>query len=103
MVAESVTITPSGQKPDQKDAQVHVIEGQTGMIMLGAGIGSDSGFMGQLVFDQQNFDISNKPKDLKDFFSGDAFKGGGQNLRVALQPGTEVSAIFGKFYRAVSE
>jgi len=90
-VAESVIITPTGSKPDQKDAQVHVIEGQTGMIMLGAGVSSDSGVIGQFVFDQQNFDISNKPKSLKDFFTGDAFKGGGQNLRVALQPGTEVS------------
>ena len=90
-VAESVTITPTGNKPDSKDAQVHVIEGQTGMIMLGAGVSSDSGVIGQFVFDQQNFDISNKPKSLKDFFTGDAFKGGGQNLRIALQPGTEVS------------
>lgn len=90
-VAESVTITPAGNKPDQKDAQLHVIEGQTGMIMLGAGVSSDSGIIGQFVFDQQNFDISSKPKTLKDFFTGDAYKGGGQNLRVALQPGTEVS------------
>jgi outer membrane protein insertion porin family len=90
-VAESVTITPTGNKPDRKDAQVHVIEGQTGMIMLGAGVSSDSGVIGQFVFNQQNFDISNRPKSLKDFFTGDAFKGGGQNLRIALQPGTEVS------------
>ncbi|MFZ2148142.1 MAG: POTRA domain-containing protein, partial [Sedimentisphaerales bacterium] len=37
VVAESATITPRGEAAGQKDADVSIIEGQTGMVMLGAG------------------------------------------------------------------
>jgi len=85
------TITPVGQNADQRDARVDIIEGRTGMVLLGAGVTSDSGVIGQLVFEQRNFDIKDKPKGLMDFITGQAFRGGGQSLRVALQPGTELS------------
>ena len=88
---DGATITPSGSTPGKKDAQVSIIEGKTGMIMLGAGISSDSGIMGQLTYEQRNFDISDTPKSLDDFVSGKAFKGGGQTMRIALQPGTQLS------------
>ncbi len=91
VLTESTTITPSGQTPGQKDAQVHIIEGQTGSVMLGAGVASDSGLIGQLVFEQKNFDIKDKPESFEEFITGKAFKGAGQDLRIALQPGTEVS------------
>jgi outer membrane protein assembly complex protein YaeT len=90
-VTESATITPSGEVPGQKDAQVNVVEGQTGMVMLGAGVGSDRGAIGQLIFEQRNFDIKDKPESFYEFITGKAFKGAGQNLRIALSPGTEVS------------
>jgi len=93
-MTESVSITPSppaSQAPGQKDAQVHIIEGQTGSVMLGAGVASDSGLIGQLVFEQRNFDIKDRPESFEEFITGKAFKGAGQNLRIALQPGTEVS------------
>jgi outer membrane protein insertion porin family len=88
---EDVLITPSGAEPGQRDAQVSVVEGQTGSIMLGAGVASDSGVIGQLVFEQRNFDISNTPESLSDLFTGKAFRGAGQILRVSLMPGTQVS------------
>ncbi len=88
---EGATITPSGTTPGQKDAQVSIIEGKTGMVMVGAGVSSDSGLMGQLTYEQRNFDISDRPKSLSDIITGKAFKGGGQTLRIALQPGTEIS------------
>ncbi|MGD0552114.1 MAG: outer membrane protein assembly factor BamA [Sedimentisphaerales bacterium] len=88
---DGATITPSGSTPGQKDAQVSIIEGKTGMVMLGAGVSSDSGIMGQLTYEQRNFDIGDRPKSLGDFASGKAFKGGGQTLRISLQPGTELS------------
>jgi outer membrane protein insertion porin family len=74
-----------------KNAEVSVQEGRTGSVMLGAGIASDSGLIGQLVYEQRNFDIKDKPKSWKEFITGKAYKGGGQTLRVSLQPGTEVS------------
>ena len=88
---DTVTITPTGQDPNKKDAHVNVIEGQTGMVMLGAGVTSDSGAIGQFTFNQKNFDIKDWPKSFGDFISGKAFKGAGQDLRISLQPGTEVS------------
>ncbi len=88
---DGATITSSGSTPGQKDAQVSIIEGKTGMVMLGAGVSSDSGVMGQLTYEQRNFDIGDRPKSLDDFVSGRAFKGGGQTLRISLQPGTQLS------------
>jgi len=90
-LTEAATITPSGEVPGQRDAQVSVIEGQTGMVMLGAGVSSDAGVIGQLVFEQRNFDISDWPESFSEFITGRAFKGAGQSLRIALEPGTEVS------------
>jgi outer membrane protein insertion porin family len=91
VVAQSATITPRGEAVGQKDADVSIIEGQTGMVMLGAGITSDSGIIGQAIFEQRNFDISDWPKSFSEFITGKAFRGAGQRLRIALQPGTEVS------------
>ena len=91
VLTESATIIPSGEAAGQKDAQVSIIEGQTGMVMVGGGVSSDAGLIGQLVFEQRNFDISDWPESFGEFITGKAFKGGGQSLRVALQPGTEVS------------
>ena len=91
VVAESATITPRGEAAGQKDADVSIIEGQTGMVMLGAGVTSDSGAVGQVIIEQRNFDISDWPKSFSEFITGRAFRGAGQSMRIALQPGTEVS------------
>jgi outer membrane protein insertion porin family len=90
-VAQAATVTPAGNDPNFRDAQVNITEGQTGMIMLGAGVGSDSGLIGQLIFEQRNFDFRDKPKSLWEMFTGKAYRGAGQTLRIALEPGTEVS------------
>ncbi|MHC4069581.1 MAG: outer membrane protein assembly factor BamA [Planctomycetota bacterium] len=87
----SATISALGDYPDKRDALVSITEGQTGLVMLGAGVASDSGMIGQLVFEQRNFDIRDKPESLYELITGRAFKGAGQNLRISLQPGTEVS------------
>jgi outer membrane protein insertion porin family len=88
---EAATIKPSGEKPDRKDAMVNVVEGKTGQIMAGAGISADSGVVGQIVFDERNFNINGKPENLWDVITGRAYKGAGQNLRISLEPGTLVS------------
>ncbi|MHC4221014.1 MAG: BamA/OMP85 family outer membrane protein, partial [Planctomycetota bacterium] len=91
VLAESASITASGDKPTQKNGQVNIIEGQTGSVMLGAGLASNSGVIGQLIFEQRNFDAADWPVSLDEFIRGKAFKGAGQNLRISLMPGTEVS------------
>lgn len=77
--------------PNRLDARVDITEGLTGMWNPGVGIGSDSGVIGHLVFQQQNFDITDTPDSFGDFIGMKAFRGAGQTLRIALEPGTEVS------------
>ena len=91
VMAESVTIAAAREVAGRKDVQVSIVEGQTGMVMVGAGVASDSGVIGQFVFEQRNFDISDWPESFGDFITAKAFKGAGQSLRIALQPGTEES------------
>lgn len=92
IMAEEVTIRPlAGAEAGQKDVMVDIKEGQTGMVMLGGGVSSDGGLVGQLMFEQRNFDVTDWPESFSDFITGQAFKGAGQSLRIALQPGTEVS------------
>jgi outer membrane protein insertion porin family len=91
-LAEEVIIQPVNTDiADVKDMRVDVQEGMTGMIMPGVGISSDSGVMGQLIYQQQNFDITDWPETWKEFFLMKAFRGGGQNMRIAVEPGTIVS------------
>lgn len=89
---ESVTITPVDvNEPNKRDAEVRVKEGKTGSVMFGAGISSNDGLIGQVIYEQRNFDISKWPKDWQHFFSEDAFKGAGQRLRIEMEPGIQVS------------
>jgi outer membrane protein insertion porin family len=54
-------------------------------------LSSDSGVIGQLILEQRNFDIKNWPESFGEFITGKAFRGAGQSLRIALEPGVEVS------------
>jgi outer membrane protein assembly factor BamA len=95
---ESATIQPvPSADPNCKDALVAVTEGQTGSIMLGAGIGSDSGVVGQIAFDQRNFDISDTPESWNELITGKAFRGAGQQFRISLNPGTLQSSYMVSF------
>ncbi len=82
---------PAEGAPDQRDAVVDIKEGLTGMWNPGVAVGSDSGVIGQLIWQQRNFDVQDWPESLEEFITMRAFKGAGQSLRVALEPGTRVS------------
>ena len=93
-LSEEAMIRPS--KPadgtsDRLDALVDITEGLTGMWNPGVAVGSDSGVVGQVIWQQRNFDIQDWPESFGEFITMRAFKGAGQSLRVALQPGTQVS------------
>ena len=91
VVTESVQITPVDDDPDIRDAVVNITEGQTGSIMLGAGVASGLGLVGSITLDQRNFDITDWPDSFGDLFTGRAFRGAGQRLRISLNPGTVYS------------
>ncbi len=90
-LAESVLITPVDAGEAQKTAVVDITEGQTGMVMFGAGVDSSHGVIGQIVLEQRNFDITDWPDSFEEFIRGKAFKGAGQRMRLSLEPGTEVT------------
>ncbi len=96
-VTESTVITPTGSQPDRRDALVQITEGQTGMVMLGAGIASDSGLIGQISLDQRNFDITDLPESWSDLLTGKAFRGAGQRFRAVFSPGTRWSSYLVSF------
>lgn len=92
-LAEQAIIIPTSVAgdPNRLDARVDIKEGLTGMWNPGVGVGSDSGVIGHLVFQQRNFDITDTPDSFGDFIRMKAFRGAGQTFRIALEPGTEVS------------
>lgn len=93
-MADQVLIRPepaASGDPNQRDVRVDLTEGMTGMIIPGVGVSSDHGVVGQLIYQQHNFDITDWPQSWSEFFGMKAFRGGGQTLQLALEPGTKVS------------
>ena len=77
--------------PDEyADLNVLLAEARTGRLVIGAGVNSDAGLVGNLVIDEQNFDLWRWPASFQEFRNGTAFRGGGQRLRLELMPGTVV-------------
>ncbi|MEQ8848384.1 POTRA domain-containing protein [Botrimarina sp.] len=72
------------------DIYVNLEETQTGRFMIGAAVNSDAGLVGQILIDERHFDWRRFPRSYDDFWSGRAFRGGGQRLRLEAAPGTEV-------------
>lgn len=91
VLTESALITPGEKKKGWRDVLVNITEGQTGAVIFGAGVDSSSGIVGQLMWEQRNFDITDYPESLQELLVGDAFKGAGQKLRLSFEPGTEVT------------
>ncbi len=79
-------------EPVIRDApiDIYAAEARTGRIILGGSVNSDLGLSGQLIVEERNFDFRALPTNWNDFFSGRAFRGGGQNFRAELMPGTRV-------------
>lgn len=90
---ESALIEPTTAAPGRRDARVSVIEGRTGSVMVGAGVASDSGLIGQFTYDERNFDIMDWPESWTELLTGKAFRGAGQRLRASVNPGTIVSTF----------
>lgn len=88
LVSNSI-ITPIGDDPDTRDVLIEVTETQTAFFLVGAGITSNAGLLGNISYEQRNFDITNVPNSWDELFSRKAFTGAGQYFRILLEPGTE--------------
>lgn len=76
-----ITLVPTDD-PNVENLAVHVEEGQTAQFIIGAGVSSDSGLIGNVSLTQRNFDITR-------WDGPDPFRGAGQIARITLEPGTE--------------
>jgi len=72
------------------DIIVNVQETATSSLMFGVGVNSDAGLVGTLAFNERNFELLKFPKSWDDFVSGNAFRGGAQELRLEAVPGTQL-------------
>ena len=81
---KDVGITAYGDEPGVRHALVQVSEAQTAMFLIGAGISSNAGLLGNISLIERNFDLFN--------WGGRGrrpFKGAGQIFRLSAEPGTE--------------
>jgi len=76
-----------GPRENVADLYINGAPGRTGRIMLGGAVNSDAGVTGQITIDERNFDITRWPTSFQDLFSGTAFRGDGQTLRIEAVPG----------------
>ena len=66
-------------------------EAPTGRFMVGVAASSFQGLFGNITVYEKNFDIFNVPRSFNDLFNGTAFRGGGQEFRLDIQPGTNIN------------
>jgi len=72
-------------------------ETQTGRLMIGAGVNSNAGLVGNIVIDEQNFDLFRLPTSWDDIRNGTAFRGAGQRFRLEAAPGTQLQRYTATF------
>ncbi|MEL7500080.1 MAG: BamA/TamA family outer membrane protein [Planctomycetota bacterium] len=79
-----------GQGLTPLDIDVFVPQGPTQRIALGGTYSSDSGLIGELIFDERDFNLFAFPRNFNDLADPRLFRGGGQTLRVEVVPGTDL-------------
>ena len=85
-----------GQEP-YVVVDVDAEETQTGRLMIGAGVNSNAGLVGNIVIDEQNFDLFRLPRSWDDIRNGTAFRGAGQRFRLEAAPGTQLQRYTATF------
>ena len=92
---------PDRQEPFTNRSYVDLVtqvdEASTGRLGLSVGVNSYQGLMGSFVIHERNFDLFNLPTSWDDLFTGKAFRGRGQDLRLELSPGIYVNRAVASF------
>ncbi len=84
---DTVSIDPVGGDGNTRDLLVTLTEARTGEFLVGMGVSSREGLLGNISFTQRNFDIAGWRRPQA---GGQRFKGAGQTFSIVLEPGTEV-------------
>lgn len=82
-------LSESGSRPGFANIITEVKEGRTGLLRFGGGFGVNSGFFGDISYTDKNFNILDPPKNMRDFWAGDAFRGAGHVFSIKLSPGLQ--------------
>ena len=88
---------PGTNNRSYADLNINVDEAPTGNLMLGVGASSFQGINGNLILHEKNFDLFAFPRSVRELFSGQAFRGAGQDLRIELSPGTVINRALVSF------
>jgi outer membrane protein insertion porin family len=88
-------VIPPGVDPQYPEGLVDVFvtaeDTQTGRLMLGVGVNSDAGVVGNIVIDERNFNWRRPPTSFEDVRNGTAWRGNGERFRIDASPGSEVN------------
>lgn len=91
-------LDPSGAPPPlDLPLNAQVQEARTGRLMFSVGVNSDSGLVGTVLIEEQNFDITRWPRSMREIIDGVAWRGDGQRLRIEAVPGTELQRYMATF------
>ncbi|NOX59669.1 MAG: outer membrane protein assembly factor BamA [Planctomycetes bacterium] len=91
-IFQSARVTPVGDLPGVRDVLVTIDETQkAGDFIFGFGVTSNSGLVGTIMLDIRNFDLFDTPRSFSEFIKLRSFYGGGQRLRIEIQPGTQLN------------
>jgi outer membrane protein insertion porin family len=96
-LANIATQVEPGPPRNYADIDVAVDEAPTGRLALGIGATSYGGLSGNFILHERNFDILNFPRSFRELFSGQAFRGAGQELRIEASPGTQINRFVVSF------
>ncbi len=88
---EMVEITPVGSLGNVRDVLVELDEALTSKFMVGLGVSTRDGLVGNISLSQSNFDILGWPRSWDDVLQNRSFRGAGQNFSLNAKPGTELS------------
>jgi outer membrane protein assembly factor BamA len=98
-IFSKATVTPLPRGPDGvREALVEIEERDAGNILFGAGVSSDSGLIGSITLENNNFALFKWPRSpiwrigdwIGEITRGRAFQGDGQRFRIQFEPGTEL-------------
>lgn len=82
-----------GSSPDRAILVAELEEISTGRISAGVGVSSQEKVVGTFSITQRNFDYKDRPKSLRDLYTGKAFRGAGQNFSISASVGTQTQAL----------
>ena len=86
-----------GSAPDRAILVAELEEVSTGKITAGVGVSSQDSIVGSFGISQRNFDYKDRPKTLRDLYTGKSFRGAGQNFSINLSAGSESQAYSATF------